>query len=162
MVGFSFTFELSFMYCLYCYVCFQTNCNLEPYYEVLFYWSCVLSLSIYYSTFYCCHVWIGALNIYLDILDQLQKRVCKTVGSLIGASLHHSTQHQNRISQLLFYFLLLWKMFVWPNCINSLELCLWNVIQDSLFWYIAWLFYQKPYILWGSVCQGFISRHSLD
>ena len=29
---------------------------------------------------YCCHVWAGAPSCYLELLDKLQKRICKTVG----------------------------------------------------------------------------------
>ena len=30
---------------------------------------------------YCCHVWAGAPNCYLDMLGKLQKRVFRTLGS---------------------------------------------------------------------------------
>ena len=29
---------------------------------------------------YCCHVWVGAPSCYLELLDKLQKRICRTVG----------------------------------------------------------------------------------
>ena len=29
---------------------------------------------------YCCHVWAGAPSCYLELLDKLQKRICRTVG----------------------------------------------------------------------------------
>ena len=29
---------------------------------------------------YCCHVWAGAPGWYLELLDKLQKRICRTVG----------------------------------------------------------------------------------
>ena len=29
---------------------------------------------------YCCHVWAGAPSYYLELLDKLQKRTCRTVG----------------------------------------------------------------------------------
>ena len=31
---------------------------------------------------YCCHVWAGAPSCYLELLDKLQKRICRTAGSL--------------------------------------------------------------------------------
>ena len=34
-----------------------------------------------------CHVWDGALNRYLDMLDMLKKEVCETVGPTLTASL---------------------------------------------------------------------------
>ena len=42
---------------------------------------------------YCCHVWAGAPSCYLDMLDKLQKLICKTVGPPPAVSLiplgHH-------------------------------------------------------------------------
>ena len=36
---------------------------------------------------YCCHVWAGAPSCYLELLDKLQKRICRTGGPLLAASL---------------------------------------------------------------------------
>ena len=36
---------------------------------------------------YCCHVWAGAPSYYLELLDNLQKRICRTVGPALSASL---------------------------------------------------------------------------
>ena len=36
---------------------------------------------------YYCHVWTGALSCYLNMLDKLQKLVCKTVNATVAASL---------------------------------------------------------------------------
>ena len=36
---------------------------------------------------YCCHVWAGAPSSYLELLDKLQKRICRTIGPSIAASL---------------------------------------------------------------------------
>ena len=35
---------------------------------------------------YCCHVWAGAPSCYLELLDKLQKRICRTVGPSVAAS----------------------------------------------------------------------------
>ena len=35
----------------------------------------------------CCHVWAGAPNCYLELLDKLQKQMCRTVGPSLAASL---------------------------------------------------------------------------
>ena len=35
----------------------------------------------------CCHVWAFARSCYLELLDKLQKRICRTVGPLLAASL---------------------------------------------------------------------------
>ena len=36
---------------------------------------------------YYCHVWAGAPSSYLEILDKLQKRVCRTVSPTLAVSL---------------------------------------------------------------------------
>ena len=36
---------------------------------------------------YCCHVWAGAPSCYLELLDKLQKRICRIVGPSLAASL---------------------------------------------------------------------------
>ena len=36
---------------------------------------------------YCCHVWAGAPSCYLDLLDKLQKRICRIAVPSLAASL---------------------------------------------------------------------------
>ena len=36
---------------------------------------------------YCCHVWAGAPSCYLELLDKLQKQICRTVGPSVATSL---------------------------------------------------------------------------
>ena len=36
---------------------------------------------------YFCHVWAGAPSCYLDLLDKLKKRICRSVGPSLAASL---------------------------------------------------------------------------
>ena len=36
---------------------------------------------------YCCHVWAGAPSCYLELLDKLQKWICRIVGLSLAASL---------------------------------------------------------------------------
>ena len=36
---------------------------------------------------YCCHVWAGAPSCYLELLDKLQKRICRITGPSLAASL---------------------------------------------------------------------------
>ena len=52
---------------------------------------------------YCCHVWAGAPSCYLELLDKLQKRRCRTVGVLLGTSLESLAHHRNVASVSLFY-----------------------------------------------------------
>ena len=51
-----------------------------------------VALYLYISTIrpcmeYYCHVWVGAPCCYLDLLDKLQKRICRIVGPSLAASL---------------------------------------------------------------------------
>ena len=52
---------------------------------------------------YCCHIWAGAPCCYLELLDKLQKRICKTVGPSLAASLEPLAHCQNVTSLSLFY-----------------------------------------------------------
>ena len=52
---------------------------------------------------YCCHVWVVAHSCYLELLDKLQKRICRTVGPSLAASLEPLTHHRNVTSLSLFY-----------------------------------------------------------
>ena len=51
---------------------------------------------------YCCHVWAGAPSCYLELLDKLQKRICRTVGPSVAASLEPLAHHRNMASLSLF------------------------------------------------------------
>ena len=55
-----------------------------------------VALYLYKSTIhpcmgYCCHVWAGALSCWLELLDKLQNRICRTVGPSLAASLEPLT-----------------------------------------------------------------------
>ena len=52
---------------------------------------------------YCCHVWTGAPSCYLELLDKLQKRICRTDGPLPAASLEPLAHRRNVASLSLFY-----------------------------------------------------------
>ena len=58
-----------------------------------------VALYLYKSTIhscmeYCCHIWDGGSNYYLELLDKLQKRICKTVG------LSHATAASANVASL--------------------------------------------------------------
>ena len=36
---------------------------------------------------YCCHIWTGALDCYLELLDKLQKHACRIIDPSLAASL---------------------------------------------------------------------------
>ena len=52
---------------------------------------------------YCCHVWAGAPSCFLDLLDKLQKQICRIVGPSLAASLEPLANRQNVASLSLFY-----------------------------------------------------------
>ena len=67
-----------------------------------------VALYVYKSTIhpymeYCCHVWAGAPSCYLEWLDKLQKRICRTVGSSLAASLKPLAHRPNVATLSLFY-----------------------------------------------------------
>ena len=67
-----------------------------------------VALYLYKSTIrpcmeYCCHVWTSAPSCYLELLDKLQKRICRTVGPSLAASLEPLAHRRNVTSFSLFY-----------------------------------------------------------
>ena len=52
---------------------------------------------------YCCHIWAGAPSCYLELLDKLQNRLCRTVGPSLAASLEPLVHCRNVVSLSLFY-----------------------------------------------------------
>ena len=66
-----------------------------------------VALYLYKSTIwscmeYCCHVWAGP-SWYLELLDKLQKGICKTVGTSLAASLEPLALRRNAASLSVFY-----------------------------------------------------------
>ena len=51
---------------------------------------------------YCYHVSVGAPNCYLDMLDKLKKRICRTAGISLAASLEPFPHHRSATSFSLF------------------------------------------------------------
>ena len=52
---------------------------------------------------YCCHVWAGAPSCYLELLGKRQKRICRTVGPSLDASLEPLAHRRNVASLSLLY-----------------------------------------------------------
>ena len=52
---------------------------------------------------YCCHVWAGPPICYLELLDELQKWICRNVVPALAASLGVLAHCQNVTSLSLFY-----------------------------------------------------------
>ena len=66
-----------------------------------------VALYLYKSTIqpcmkYCYHVWAGAPSCFLELLDKLQKWICRTVGTSLAASLELLAQCQNVSNLSLF------------------------------------------------------------
>ena len=67
-----------------------------------------VALYLYKSTIrpcmeYCFHVWAGAPSCYLELLDKLQKQICRTVVPSLAASLEPLAHFRNVASLSLFY-----------------------------------------------------------
>ena len=67
-----------------------------------------VALYLYKSTIwpcmeYCCHVWVGAPHCYLELLDKLQKQICRAVDPSLAASLETLAHRRNLASLNLFY-----------------------------------------------------------
>ena len=52
---------------------------------------------------YYCHVWAGAHSYYLELLDKLQKQICRTVCLSLTVSLEPLADHPIAASISLFY-----------------------------------------------------------
>ena len=64
---------------------------------------CVCKSTIHPCMEYCCHVWAGAPSCYLELLDKLRKRICRTFGPSLAASLEPLAHWRNVASLSLFY-----------------------------------------------------------
>ena len=59
--------------------------------------------SIHPCTEYCCHIWAVAPSRYLELLDKLQKQICRTIVSSFAACLEPLAHCWNGASLSLFY-----------------------------------------------------------
>ena len=72
---------------------------------------------------YCCHVQAGAPSCYLELLDKLQKWICRTVGSYLAVSHEPWVLRRNVVSLSLFYrFTLVDVHLNWLNWFHFLIL----------------------------------------
>ena len=67
-----------------------------------------VALYLYKSTIrpcmeYWCHVWAGAPSCYLELLDKLQKWICRTVGPSLAAFLEPLAHRRNVASLSIFH-----------------------------------------------------------
>ena len=101
-----------------------------------------VALYLYKSTIrpcmeYCCHVWAGAPSCYLELLDKLQKRICRTVGSSLAALLEPLVHRRNVASFSIFY------RFYFGRCSSELAQLVplhFSRGRSTHYWVIAWFF----------------------
>ena len=89
------------------------------------------ALYLYKSTIqpfmeYCYHLWAGASSCCLELLDKLQKRICRTVGPSLSASLEPLAHCWNVASLSLFYR---WLVDIHLNWLN---LFLFLILKEGL------------------------------
>ena len=55
---------------------------------------------------HCCHIWTGTPSCYLELLDKLQKRICRTVGPSLASFLEPLAHRRNvaRLNLLYRYY----------------------------------------------------------
>ena len=92
-----------------------------------------LALCLYKSSIrpymkYCYHIWAGTPNCYLDMLDKLQKNLCRTVSLSLAAPLKILVHlgpakvlnvHLNWLSWFYFFILMAGPLVVLKVCMNS-------------------------------------------
>ena len=71
---------------------------LSPEVALYFYISIIPPCMEYY-----CHVWAGAPSCYRELLNKLQKQICRTVGSSLAACLELLAHRRNMTSLSRFY-----------------------------------------------------------
>ena len=78
---------------------------------------------------YNCHIWAGAPSCYLELLDKLQKWICRTVGPLFASSLEplahcpfNSRFFLNKFFVCFNHFLLLF--LVTPCLVMAIQSCM--------------------------------------
>ena len=99
---------------------------------------------------YWCHVWAGGLNCYLELLDNLQKRICETVDPSRAASLEPLAHRQNVASLSLFY------RYYFGRCSSELA----ELVPLPYSRGRSTSYSDRLYMLQGCLCQQFLSLHS--
>ena len=79
-----------------------------------------VALFLYRSTIcpcmeYCCDVRAGAPSCHLELLDKLQKRICRTVGLSLAASLEPLAYRRNVASLTFFYWYYICRARPWNS-----------------------------------------------
>ena len=102
--------------------------KIEPLIHSLKFLSPEVALYLYKSTIcpcmeYYCHAWARALSCYLELLDKLQKLICRTVGPSFAAS-NESVVHCLNIASLSLFnrYYFGRSLLNWLNCLHFLFL----------------------------------------
>ena len=102
MLGLTFSSKLDWSSYIISIAKTASNWSFNSFYEVSF---SNVALHLYKSTIntcmgYCCHVWAGTHSCYLELIDKLQKQICRTS---LAASLEPLAHRPNVASLSLFY-----------------------------------------------------------
>ena len=124
-----------------------------------------VALYLYKSTLqpcmeYCCHIWAGAPSCYLELLDKLQKQICRTVAHSLAVSLEPLAHCRNVASLSLFY------RYYFGRCSSelvqlvplpfSIGITLVDVLQNWLNWF-HFLFLEGGLLVILIDCMIFLS-----
>ena len=90
---------------------------------------------------YCCDVWAGAPSCYWELFDKPQKRICRTVGPLLAASIEPLAHCQNMVSLSFF-----------------ISITLVDVLQNWLNWF-HFLFFEGGLLIIPIDCMIFLSPY---
>ena len=118
-----------------------------------------VALYLYKSTIqpcmeYCCHVWAGAPSCYLELLDKLQKWICRTVGPSLAASLEPLAHRRNVASLSLFY------RYYFGRCSSELAQLVPLPYSQGRSPRYSDRLQKKKKLLQGCLCQQFLSSYS--
>ena len=102
---------------------------------------------------YHCHAWACAPSSYLELLDKLQKRICRTTSPSLAASLEPLAQAKkkkklfpqaatnlffNQRSSLFFFGFFCFFLFLFVCCFLKLKVYIVTHIQWAGKWFFAW------------------------
>ena len=119
------------------------------------------ALFLYKSTLclcmeYCFHIWAGAPSCYLELLDKLQKTICRTVSPSFAAFLEPLLAHHQNMAVFSIGIAL---VDVLPNWLH-LPFHFLFLIGGLLFILIDCRIFLSPFLLQGCLCQQFLSLHN--
>ena len=103
---------------------------------------------------YYCHVSDGAPSCYLELLDKLQKRICRTVDPLLAGSLEPLAHRRNVASLSLFY------RYYFGRCSSELAKLVPLILEGGLLVILIDCMIFLSQMLQECLCQQFRSSHN--